>query len=243
MGKRLARETRICAHLECGNIFEVSTTSTQKFCCVSCITRGIKRSDEFKKHRSENQIKQWQDPEYKRVQHEARLGKVGGWNSGLTKETDLRLAGQAEKMSGREQSEESNEKRRKKLKGRSYIELFGEEGAKDLIKIRSEAVKGENCHWWRGGTSKDPYPEEFRWARKGVKARDGYQCQLCEKLEITEKEELGRGFPVHHIDYDMQNCNLENLITLCCSCHGKTNANREYWTDFFRLKIREIILV
>ena len=69
--------------------------------------------------------------------------------------------------------------------------------------------------------------------RKEVKARDGYQCRLCGRTEIDEKKELGRGLPVHHIDYDIQNSRAENLITLCCSCNSKVNANREYWKNYF----------
>lgn len=40
---------------------------------------------------------------------------------------------------------------------------------------------------------------------------------------------------VHHIDYNKLNCNPNNLITLCKSCHMKTNFNREYWLDYFNL--------
>ena len=28
----------------------------------------------------------------------------------------------------------------------------------------------------------------------------------------------------------------ENLITLCHSCHSKTNSNREYWQNYFKEK-------
>lgn len=240
-GIRVPKETRICAHSNCDTTFKVRVASTQKYCCVSCITRGSKRSEKFKRNRSENQRKQWQDPEYKRMQHESRLGRVG-WNKNLTKETDSRLAGQAEKMTGRIQSKESKEKRSRKLIGRSYIELFGEEKARELIKIRSESMKGENSPFWRGGVTDDPYPEEFVRVRKEIKVRDGYQCQLCEKLEIDEKVEIGNGLSVHHIDYDKQNCAPENLITLCCSCHGKVNADRKYWERFFLDRLQESVI-
>ncbi len=33
----------------------------------------------------------------------------------------------------------------------------------------------------------------------------------------------------NHIDYNKKNSNLNNLITLCGSCHTKTNTNRNYW--------------
>jgi len=41
------------------------------------------------------------------------------------------------------------------------------------------------------------------------------------------------GLSVHHIDYNKQNCDDFNLITLCKSCHSKTGFNREYWIEYF----------
>jgi len=37
----------------------------------------------------------------------------------------------------------------------------------------------------------------------------------------------------NHIDYNKKNCNPDNLITLCHSCHSKTNHNRNYWVKKF----------
>ena len=39
---------------------------------------------------------------------------------------------------------------------------------------------------------------------------------------------------VHHIDYDKNNSNPNNLIVLCKGCHAKTNFNREYWGSYFK---------
>lgn len=62
---------------------------------------------------------------------------------------------------------------------------------------------------------------------------------------IDEMKELNRGLPVHHIDYDTENNQENNLITLCCSCNAKVNSNREDWTKFFQKKLRlvEVVLV
>ena len=40
-------------------------------------------------------------------------------------------------------------------------------------------------------------------------------------------------FPIHHIDYDKNNLDPKNLITLCQSCHIKTNYNRTFWMRYF----------
>jgi len=244
LGKnRVSRETRICDHPDCSNTFEVRVTSNRKFCCISCGSRGRKHSDEEIEKQREITKLLWQDPEYKRIQHEARLGRVGGWNRGLTQETDPRVAAQAEKISGSTQSKETKAKKSKKLKGKSYVELHGKEKAKEIIKKKSEAIRGEKNYNWQGGISENPYPEEFVRVRKEIKTRDDHRCQLYGKTGITEKKEIGSGLSVHHIDYNKQNCKPENLITLCCSCNGKVNANREYWKIFFRDRLQEGALI
>ena len=92
---------------------------------------------------------------------------------------------------------------------------------------------GKSNHSWQGGISYNPYPEEWTDVLKeSIRMRDKYVCQLC---EIHEDELQGRfkHLSVHHIDYNKENCNPDNLITLCKSCHIKTNFNRSYWIKYF----------
>ena len=89
---------------------------------------------------------------------------------------------------------------------------------------------GRNSSAWKGGISFEPYP--LGWTKtfkEQIRYRDAYKCQLCGMPEI----EAGRKLDVHHIDYDKDNIAPKNLITLCHSCHSKTNHNREYWQNFF----------
>jgi len=48
------------------------------------------------------------------------------------------------------------------------------------------------------------------------------------KLKINKKQ-----LDVHHINYNKKNCDINNLVSLCRSCHMKTNFNREYWIKYF----------
>ena len=77
----------------------------------------------------------------------------------------------------------------------------------------AEVNRGENNPNWRDGASQLPYDFRFNGILKDrVKERDGYCCQYC-----------GTPFDlvVHHRDWNKMNSNIDNLVTLCRSCHGK----------------------
>lgn len=94
---------------------------------------------------------------------------------------------------------------------------------------------GKN-HWnWKHGKSKEPY--SYQWTeqlKERIRARDKYSCQLCTKAQTKELKQVKRKLPVHHIDYNKENCNENNLITLCLRCNTKVNQNRTFWTNYFR---------
>lgn len=81
---------------------------------------------------------------------------------------------------------------------------------------------------WKGGKSFEKY--SLKWTKdlkKMIRERDGYLCVMC------GKKQKKRECCVHHIDYNKLNCNPDNLITLCISCHIKTNYNRLKWVKYF----------
>jgi hypothetical protein len=79
-----------------------------------------------------------------------------------------------------------------------------------------------------GGTGisyeNNKYPEEFYRIRYWILKKDNYICQLCFKYANE----------VHHIDYNKQNNNKENLICLCHKCNMKVNKNRDFWKKILR---------
>lgn len=116
------------------------------------------------------------------------------------------------------------------VKGKTYEEIFGVERAREIKEKQSESRigfrTGELCHFWNGGTSREPYSPEFNVGlKKIIRKRDNYTCLIC------NKPENGRRHQVHHIDYDKTNIDPLDLMTLCLSCHMKTNCNREYWEE------------
>ena len=91
---------------------------------------------------------------------------------------------------------------------------------------QSENQCGENNPSWRGGISFEPYGIEWTDKLKEVvRERDEYTCAISGEVWQLGQEK----FPVHHINYCKTDNLIENLITLCIKCHGKTNANRKHW--------------
>ena len=95
----------------------------------------------------------------------------------------------------------------------------------------NKGLSGEKMPNWKGGLSYLPYSVDWtEILRESIRQRDNHICYECE----THQDELDRKLAVHHIDYNKQNCDPENLISLCRSCHTKTNFNREYWINYFK---------
>jgi hypothetical protein len=93
--------------------------------------------------------------------------------------------------------------------------------------------KGKNHGNWQNGISKLPYAFGFtNELKEFIRKRDNYICQNCGKKQKTLKG-IHKKLGIHHIDYNKQNCNKNNLITLCHGCNSKANFNRDYWFAYF----------
>jgi len=135
-----------------------------------------------------------------------------------------------------------------KFSGKTYEEIMGIKKAQELKKIRSISMLGKSkskehrkkislSHGGTGVPYEDSeYSSEFYNIRDEIIDRDNSKCQLC---NITQKD-LDRKLCVHHIDYNKQNFEEENLISLCLKCHLKTNFNRDYWFAYFTEIINRI---
>jgi len=101
----------------------------------------------------------------------------------------------------------------------------------------------ENHPQWLGGLSRLPYTIEFNASLKeSIRIRDNHKCQCCYKTEEQELKELNKVLSIHHIDYNKQNCEDINLISLCSSCNTKVNKNRDYWFSYFTELIFTILV-
>jgi len=87
--------------------------------------------------------------------------------------------------------------------------------------------KRENNPNWNNGSTFEEYGDGFtRKLKEKIVDRDNHRCRECGANNCK--------LVVHHIDYDKKNNKTENLITLCRSCHSKTNFNRKDWENYFK---------
>jgi len=120
--------------------------------------------------------------------------------------------------------DEWNRKVSESLKGR----IFTEEHRRNIGKTNC----GEKNYGWLGGVSFLPYSYKFtKHLKESIKARDSYKCRLCGKEDKLY---------IHHIDYNKLNTDTTNLISLCLSCHIKTNYNRNCWKEYLTYKNQQI---
>jgi hypothetical protein len=106
--------------------------------------------------------------------------------------------------------------------------MLGKRHPKETL-VKISGCNGSN---WKGGVSCEPYCDAWAdWEYKNdIKERDGNKCQNPDCRQNC----IGLPLIIHHIDYIKKNCPPQNLITLCCSCNGRANYNREDWTKFYQ---------
>ena len=182
--------------------------------------------EENRKKKSEETQKLWANNKY-RNNHLKGLEGIGKklWENPLYREKIMKV----------KEENKTSEKISKTIKNLWQDE---EHRNKHLETLNSpewhEAHSGENNHFWQGGKSFEIYPQEWNnKLKESIRKRDNYECQVCNLPQNL----LDRKLHIHHIDYNKENCNKNNLISLCNSCHMKTNLNRDKWTEFFKLKI------
>ena len=131
---------------------------------------------------------------------------------------------------GSKRTQETKDKMKENHKG-----MFGVKHKKETKEKIGIANSGERSHFWVDGRSAvtNSYPRKWTEILKdSIRCRDNYICQECG----THQDELtGRSkkLDVHHIDYDKENCDPDNLVSLCRKCHIITNFDREHWYNHF----------
>jgi len=201
--------------LLCNSIFIVpNCREKQKYCSKECVNKskiGVKRI--FSKEHCEK---------LKKVKHTEE------WNKKVSQALKCKIV-----------KEETKNKISKTLTGRKRpieecIKISNSMKNSFLVQehLKQLNVCGEKAPNWQGGLSFEEYGKEFdNKLKEQIRFRDNYKCRKCGCSQI----ENGRQLDVHHIDYDKNNANCSNLISLCRSCHMKTNRrDRKICTEEFQ---------
>jgi len=207
---------------------------------ASHMKKGLTYEQQYGEERAKEIKKKLSESGKGRIVSEETRRKIGIGNKGnkLSEEHKQKVS---EANRSRQWSEESRKKMSEsKLGEKNYN--YGKHPSEGTRRKMQEAKEGmyigkDNpmygksgplCPAWNGGTSLEPYGIEFNDnLRSQIRDRDNHICQLCNTPENS------RALDVHHIDYDKKNNSEFNLISLCLSCHIKTNYNREIWQEVF----------
>jgi len=198
---------------------------------------------------------------YKRTEYHREINRQAHLGIKHTEETKRKLSiifkgrkfsdewrrkiGEAHK--GKIVSQETRLKMSNNIKGKTYEERLGKEKAtmiklkqrlaklgKDNLSIEgrkklSEQMKGDKNPSWAGGIAYIQYGRMFNiFLKQKVKQYYRNQCFLCGTTKKSKR------VCVHHIDYNKQNNNMNNLVLLCFSCHSVTGKNRDFWFNLFK---------
>lgn len=156
-----------------------------------------------------------------------------------------RIALYGHNLTGVIPSKETKERISKSLIGRSFTDDHKKKISEGLK--RNPPNKGWTYERWMEAFPKilitalrdalnethSPYNNHsWKKLRRKVYERDGFVCQecLCECNDSTR-------ISCHHIDFDRSNNSMDNLITLCGSCHGKTTQKPEEWIQYYQDKM------
>jgi hypothetical protein len=225
----IGREERNCA-CGCGRTFIVKKSSPKRFFSKNCWYRFgwetricLQCGQEFqiKKSRCKNGRGKFHNEECARLHYrlhpEERAQKISNARIGHKKGEE-----QHRKLSIANVGKILPEEQKKKISETNKKILSDPEMIKRTVHF------GADNGMWNNGSSFFPYPPDFNQTLKSeVLDYHDDHCAICNKTS----EENGRDLPIHHIDYNKMNCQPDNLIPLCDSCHGKTipKERHEYY--------------
>lgn len=195
---------------------------------------------ELREQKRQEVLEMWQDQEYREsmdaiYQSEEHREKISEAVTGHWQDPDIRAA-HLNAMRTDEYREKQSAIGKERYKDPAARRKTG------IASKRAWARPGVKDKWFSSSTTRwntdwlEDYPDEFDESLKAlIRRRDGYRCAICSMSQRRH----GKLLFVHHIDYDKNNCDPDNLISLCNSCHSKTNWDRSHWEKALRVMCRQ----
>ena len=158
-------------------------------------------------------------------------GSIKIWNKGMKDPFPISEATR-KKISIANTGSKRTEEQKKNI-SKACLGRIVSEAARKKISATQQGVPLEK---WNRFISFEPYDKEFNNRfKKAIRKRDNQICILCN----IHREKLNKALAVHHIDYNKKLSIPQNCISLCASCHVKTNNNRTHWIKFFQSLLSE----
>lgn len=186
------------------------------------------------KRDSKGRFKKGSQPYNKEMEGYFHSGTFKKGHKGFLTEEHYKII--SEKTNGRKVTKETKKKigikNSKNMKGKhNSIKTEFKKGQIPWNKNLKGFLCGKKHYNWQGGKSFEPYDKKFNnLFKRGIRKRDNQICMLCG----IHREKLSRALDIHHINYDKLMSMPQNCISLCNSCHVKTNFNRKHWVKFFQ---------
>jgi hypothetical protein len=116
--------------------------------------------------------------------------------------------------------------------------MFGKHHTKEAKRKSSLSHGGTGIPYENEKYNRFLFNEELK---EKIRDRDNYICQNC---GMTEEEHIivyGQVLHIHHVDYNKNNCDKNNLIAVCINCNARANLNRSYWQEIYTNIINKLM--
>jgi len=118
--------------------------------------------------------------------------------------------------------------------GKSTVQLNRINQVLEFLGYHIEIIKNDT-EYYNKQDNKFKYSSSFdKRLKLKIRKRDNYQCQLCGISQGEYKKLYKKHLSIHHIDYNKQNSNEKNLISLCQRCHARIRGNKIFWTEILK---------
>ena len=155
------------------------------------------------------------------------------WNKDIpmSEEAKIKLSkskkGKPSSFKGKKHSKESKLKNSLSKLGKPNFKIRGKNNG-------MYGKRGKDSPAFKGGMNEVKYPRIFNMSLKNdIRRRDNFTCQYCNMSQEEHIDKYDMRLTIHHINYDKQDCEYNNLITLCLQCNINANQDRDYWFAYF----------
>jgi len=186
--------------------------------------KGIKYSESHKEKISNSLIGKFKGKTYEEIMGEAKAKEM----KKLRKD---KFTGNGNPFYNKKHNNSTKKVMSELKANKTHEEIMGVDNAKSW----KQKMSGENSPMWKEGYSIKDYKNFTNLFKRKIRQRDNQICMACG----IHKEKLKQALSIHHIDYNKQNSIPQNCISLCNSCHSKTNYNTKHWISFFQQILTE----